>query len=246
VMAKQATLDIDAGNSRIKWRALQDERVARGAFLHSSRIESLDQLPAGSFDRLRVANVASFGEPEALRNALQARYGVAPVFAKTSRSCGGVTCGYAEPSRFGVDRWLAIVAARQMTADAFVVADLGTAVTMDFVDAAGVHRGGYIVPGLQSMVDALFRRTKDVQVCFEDPDGLEPGSNTTEAVNRGVLSMLRDFVETSVGRFERAQRMERITLFVSGGDAEFVASRLQRAHSVVPDLVLDGLSIAIP
>lgn len=243
--AGNTTLDIDAGNSRVKWRLLRDGRTHRGAFAHHGRVETLNELPAAPVDRIRVANVASFGRPEALGEALRDRYGVVPIFAATSKTCGELTCGYAEPSRLGVDRWLAMIAARRLTTNAFAVADLGTAATLDFVGATGLHHGGYIVPGLQSMVDALFRRTKDVHVGFEDPGRLEPGSNTLDAVNRGVLAMLRDFVESSVDRFERTHGLDRVALFVSGGDADVVAPHLQRLHSVVPDLVLDGLSIAI-
>jgi type III pantothenate kinase len=242
----ESTLDIDAGNSRIKWRLRLGERLTSGAFAHSGRIDLLDRLPAASPERVRVANVASFGRSEALRDALQGRYGVAPLFAKTRRACGGVTCGYTDPSRFGVDRWMAIVAARQLTADAFAVADLGTAATLDFVNGAGLHLGGYIVPGVQSMVDALFRRTADVQVRFEYPQCLQPGANTPDAVNRGVLAMLCAFIEIFTNRFEQDHRVGRASLFVSGGDADVVSPHLQRPHTVVPDLVLDGLSIAIP
>jgi type III pantothenate kinase len=245
-MAESATLDVDAGNSRIKWRMDRDGLITHGAFAHLGRIETLNQLPMASLQRVRVASVASLGRPKALRDALQNRYGVIPVFAKTAKACGGVTCGYAEPSRLGVDRWLAIVAARRLTPNAFVVADLGTAVTLDFVDAAGQHLGGYIVPGLQSMVDALFRRTKQVHVSFDCPDRLQPGLNTSDAVNRGLLSMVLDFIQSSVDRFERTHPADGVDLFVSGGDAEVVAPLVQRAHLVVPDLVLDGLSIALP
>jgi len=245
-VTEKTTLDIDAGNSRIKWRILQDGQANRGSFAHLGRIETLNDLPTASVDRIRVANVASFGNPEALPDALYQRYRVVPVFAKTSATCGGITCGYAEPSRLGVDRWLAIVAARRLTREAFVVADLGTAATLDFVDGAGLHHGGYIVPGLQAMVDALFRRTKDVQVRFEEPGHLDPGATTLDAVNRGVLAMLRDFIDSSVDRFARTQQIERPPLFVCGGDADVITPHIQRLHTVVPDLVLDGLAIAIP
>jgi type III pantothenate kinase len=245
-MTEETTLDIDAGNTRIKWRLCRREEWTRGAFVHAGQSETLVALPDAAVTRIRVANVAAIGQSEGFGAALQRRYGVTPIFAATSRSLGGVTCGYDDPKRLGIDRWLSIVAARQYTSRAFVVGSLGTAATLDFVDAAGRHFGGYIVPGLQSMAETLFRRTADVQVSFETPQRLEPGSNTLDGVNRGVFSMLCDFIVAAVERFEASSGSDLVELFLTGGDADVVAARLQRPHRVVPDLVFDGLAIAIP
>src|SRR5262249_20386322 len=161
--------------------------------------------------------------------------------AATTRALGGVTCGYQDPRRLGVDRWLGIVAARQRTALAFVVAGLGTAATLDFVDAMGRHLGGYIVPGLHLMADSLLRRTADVHVEFDVPPEFGPGTNTADGVNRGVLTMLRDFIVASMGRFESTSGARPIDLFITGGDAGILGSLIARPHHVVEDLVLDGL-----
>jgi len=66
---------------------------------------------------------------------------------------------YAEPRQFGVDRWLALRAARRIAADAPVLlASCGTALTVDLLDAHGRHRGGCIAPSAQTMAQALYAR----------------------------------------------------------------------------------------
>jgi type III pantothenate kinase len=246
MMPEETTLDIDAGNTRLKWRLESRGEWERGAFVHGGRTESLAALPVRGVDRIRVANVASIFQPQDLGTALQRRYGSTPQFAATSKTLGGVTCAYEDPKRLGVDRWLAVVAARQRTSLPFVVAGLGTAATLDFVDVAGQHVGGYIVPGLHLMTESLLRRTADVQIRFDTPQLLDPGVNTRDGVNRGVLSMLRDFIVATVERFAVALGSQTVELFITGGDADVVAAHITRSYSVVDDLVLDGLAIAIP
>jgi type III pantothenate kinase len=246
MISELTTLDIDAGNTRIKWRLATHRERTRGAFVHAGRSESLTALPMGQVDRIRLANVASTFQPEDLGAALLRRYGREPEIAATSKVLGGVRCAYEDPKRLGVDRWLGIVAARQLTSRAFIVAGVGTAATLDCVDAAGLHVGGYIVPGLYLMTESLLRRTADVQVRFDAPQSLEPGATTRDGVNRGVLAMLRDFIVAAVAWFEASRGSQAVELFITGGDAEVVAAHIARQHAVIDDLVLDGLAIAIP
>lgn len=244
-VAECATLDIDIGNTRAKWRLEQSESRPSGAILHGGSVDALSALPVVRLDCIRVANVTPLAGTESVAKWLERRYGVVPVFARSSQTCGDVTCAYQDPQRLGVDRWLAMLAARRLSDRAFAVADLGTAATLDFVDSAGRHRGGYIVPGLHLMVESLLRRTADVKVVFEPPECLDPASNTIDGVNRGALAMLCDFVTAACERFQLEQSAG-VDLLITGGDAEAVAEHIQRPNRVVPDLVLDGLAIAIP
>ena len=76
----------------------------------------------------------------------------------------------------GVDRWLALVAAWNMVRQPAVVADLGTAATLDFVAGDGRHVGGYIVPGPGLMAKALARDTARVRVSGDLARGPASGS----------------------------------------------------------------------
>jgi len=245
VSAEPSTLDLDIGNTRVKWRLARGASRSSGAILHRGSIGALSALPVVGLDRIRVANVTPLGGTDSLATWLERRYGVVPAFAKTSRRCGNITCAYEDPQRLGVDRWLAMLGARRLTDRAFVAVDLGTAATLDFVDSFGRHRGGYIVPGLHVMVDSLLRRTAQIKVVFERPGSLDPASNTIDGVNRGALAMLCDFLTAASQRFQLEQPAG-VDLFITGGDADVVAEHVQRPNRVVPDLVLDGLAIAVP
>lgn len=193
--------------------------------------------------RVRIASVA--GDRRGIAERFEDAYGVRPEFAETTPKLAGVTCGYDDPTRLGVDRWLALVAAWNAGRRAVAVVDLGTAATLDFVTADGRHQGGYIVPGLGLMAAALARETAGVRVAGDLAPDLSPGRNTAQAVRRGSTAMLLDFIAASVGRFADA-RADSPEVFLTGGDAELLAGRLPFALRVEPDLVLDGLDLALP
>lgn len=193
--------------------------------------------------RVRIACVA--GDRGGITERFEDAYGVRPEFAEAAPELAGVTCGYDEPTRLGVDRWLALVAGWNAVRRAVVVVDLGTAATLDFVTADGRHQGGYIVPGLGLMAAALARETAGVRVAGDLAPDLGPGRSTAQAVRRGSTAMLVDFIGASVARFVEVDG-DSPDVFLTGGDAELVAGRLPFPVRVEPDLVLDGLALALP
>ena len=221
------------GNTRTKWRFGD-----AAGHLPSPELPELDATPA----RVRVATVLR--NRDAVAGAVMARFGLAAEFASTATTLAGVRCGYRDPARLGVDRWLALVAAWQRTAGAVAVIGAGTAATVDFVDAGGRHEGGHIGPGLGLMRHALMH-TADVRPAYTAEADVAPGNDTEEAVSSGTFVMLLGFVEAAVGAF--AERCgDRVDVVLTGGDAELLASRLTMPVRHEPRLVLDGLAIALP
>ena len=67
------------------------------------------------------------------------------------------------------------------------IVDAGSALTIDFVAANGEHRGGYILPGIDSMERALLSDTDRVRFGEARRDCIDPGRSTEEAVYNGLL-----------------------------------------------------------
>ena len=229
--ADAATLDVDVGSTRTKWRCGDRSGVAAG-------LDAPVLTPTPR--RVRIACVAAAIDQVA--EQFRQAYGVAPEFAAPAPSTAGVTC--AQPAALAVDRWLAVIAAWRQVPGPLIVADLGSAATLDFVDDAGRHLGGYVVPGLGLMPVALAQGAAGMRVAGDLGADLEPGRSKAQAVRRGVMAMLLDFIEASCRRFE--QSAGAATLFLTGGDAVLVADRLGRDARLAPDLVLDGLPLALP
>ncbi len=100
----------------------------------------------------------------------------------------GVTIRYSDPSRLGVDRWLAMLAAHAASTKACLVVDCGTALTIDKLTASGEHCGGYIIPGLALMRRSLEENTR-IRLNKEfEAGGVALGHSTDEAVYHGSLA----------------------------------------------------------
>jgi type III pantothenate kinase len=228
-----AILDIDMGNTRTKWRCAD----ATGA-LPAPELPTLTAKP----ERARVATVLQ--NQDEVAAAIMHRFGVQAEFAGTSASLGGVRCAYANPSRLGVDRWLALVAAWQYTRKATAVISLGTAATADFVLEDGHHEGGFIAPGLRTLRQALRRDTAVVRPSATPVARLLPGADTDSAVAGGTFVMLLAFVEAALAGF--ASRAGDIAVMLTGGDAGLLRPHLTHDAREAPHLVLDGLAVALP
>ena len=150
-------IDIDAGNTRIKWQAsLDDRRIDVG-------VEQLSDRPLlsvhtalssqGDISRIRLLSVRSQADTAILVNAVKSLWSVEPEMITSSAAACGVTNSYTQFNTLGADRWSAIIAGAQRAKQAsgsmaVCVVDAGSALTIDLVDESGFHQGGYIVPGL--------------------------------------------------------------------------------------------------
>jgi len=232
-------LEIDIGNSRVKWRTLAAGAVAARGHCARNTADWPGTLPQQGMAQVRVANVGGPEAAEQLTSWARARWGITPGYARSVRMLAGVVNGYREPERLGVDRWLALLTAWRELHGGAVVVSAGTALTVDILAADGQHNGGYIVPGLRLMRHALVSGTSGVRPAAETLPSLAPGRSTTEAVLHGCMAM-------AVALIERARRDVATPVVLSGGDAGALAPWLAGPVLQRPDLVLDGLGIALP
>lgn len=149
----------------------------------------------------------------------------------------------AEPHKVGTDRICAAAGAYVKVKSACVVADFGTALTIDLVSDDGVFLGGTIMPGLALSVKALHEHTALLPLVEVGPTNETLGKDTQGAIRNGIFAMMRgamrEVVEgyaTEIGKWP--------TLVVTGGDARLVAGTCDFVDHVCDDLVLDGLVLA--
>jgi type III pantothenate kinase len=154
--------------------------------------------------------------------------------------------GYSDPGLLGVDRWLAVVGAYARVGSACVVADLGTAATVDVVASDGQHQGGYIVPGPRLMVASLLRSTRELapRHASSGASGTDSGfaDNTRDAIERGCRLALAALIDRSVAD-AGGHSSERPRLLLTGGAAPEVLPHLRSIGEHLPDLVLRGLAV---
>ena len=246
-------LEIDAGNTSLKWRW-------RGSAANSVRgpaqLES-ELAHASRPEEVLVCNVRGAELKADLAAWTARKWDLQPRFARVARVCGGVRIQYPDPSRLGADRWLAMLAGYRRANGNCLIVDSGTALTIDVIDDGGLHLGGYIMPGLQTLRSSLLRNTEIRLTPGNGEESVALGNDTGDAVRNGTLFMLCGAVRAALERFEREmsrlrrgkgrprREHESPMLVLTGGDAALLKRELGREGvPVVPDLVLDGLEIA--
>jgi type III pantothenate kinase len=154
-----------------------------------------------------------------------------------------------EPARVGIDRLLAALAADRLRQRdrAAIVVDLGTAITVDLVDADGAFAGGAILPGIATAARALADQTDalpQVALEFLDKPPAALGKSTVPAIESGIywgaIGAIRELVSQLSAPFQT-----RPDLFVTGGASRQVADLLKTHGAVrhMPNLVLSGIAL---
>ncbi|MEM6484095.1 MAG: type III pantothenate kinase [Pseudomonadota bacterium] len=230
---------IDAGNTLCKWFSVSaDGCVERGSDSYLDLVQRWSG--ACGLSGIVCSSVLPPEQDQEL-NRLADKLRVPIWFAQSQSSLGGLQNSYAEPSRLGVDRWLAMLAAWHRCGRALCVVDAGTTMTIDIVDRRGCHRGGYIIPGIQMMRDSLFANTGRVRDSQELAENLSPGVSTKEAVSRGLQLA---HVGALMHVLSREAPGGDLSLFASGGTVAETIALCGVDACYAADLVLEGLVVS--
>lgn len=239
---------LDVGNSRVKWATLNQGKLeATGAEFYQP-----DRFPA-VFDQLRgalaapaqvvIASVAAPATNDLIEQQIASHWQLTPRFLTAQDHFHDLSNGYPQPARLGVDRWLAMVAARRLTQAPCLVVSVGTAVTIDAINGVGRHLGGLILPGLYLMSNCLTQNTAGISLSRETIDFTEEyfGRDTESGVAKGTLIAVLEAIERSARELAQQCTM-RIKCLITGGDGLILLPHLSVECSYNPHLVLQGMA----
>jgi len=241
---------LDVGNSRIKWGLLDAGTLRRTGSISRQRLREdglqvlTTRLPRG-VDTVFASNVGGANLATRLSGVVSAHCGCEVHFARTAKTGSGLTCGYSQPRRMGVDRWVAMVGAWRELGAACLVVDAGTAVTIDAIDGEGRHLGGQIIPGVATMASSLSGATSDIPPVatgrtIAAPDASMFASSTAAAVREGALNAIAGAVDRAFRTLQSIAYDPVIVL--TGGDASRILNALCETPLHRPHLVLQGLA----
>lgn len=230
---------LDIGNTRLKyWITENHQVVEHGAELH---LQSPAELLLGLIQHFKsldlqqvgVSSVQDKKNNERIQKILKF-LNIPVTFAKVHAEYAGLRCAYEDTSKFGIDRWLQMLAVVNNPERKYCVISCGTALTIDLTDGLQ-HLGGYILPNLYLQRDSLIQNTKGIKIPDAIFDELSPGRNTIDAVHHGILLSLVSTIEKVLEKYPSQ-------LILTGGDAPLFAKYLTAYQPVIePDLLLKGL-----
>jgi type III pantothenate kinase len=154
------------------------------------------------------------------------------------------------PADVGADRLVNALAAARIHGTPALVADFGTATTIDCVAADGAFVGGAIAPGLELGLEALAARTAKLpKVDLRAPDRAI-GRDTVTAIQSGTVLGYQALADGLIARI-RAELAEAagiepsaVRVILTGGLSGAPWARdLANVDAIDPDLTLKGLAI---
>lgn len=233
----------DQGNTRVRWAAADGGRLVDGGVLVEPELAAYAALRAAypAVQRIAVSSVAAGERRDLLRAQIATSWACEPQFLETRARVAGLTNGYRDPNRLGVDRWLVMLGARSQVEGPVLVVDAGTAMTVDAVDGDGRHLGGYIVPGYTLQCRALAGGTARVGFSPEVPETAW-GVSTGSAVANGVLLGLAGLVDRALIELRKGVG-DTCALLLTGGDAPVLAPALLSPAVIDADLLFRGMLV---
>jgi type III pantothenate kinase len=148
-----------------------------------------------------------------------------------------------EPDMVGTDRVISAAAAYDVVGDAVVVADFGTAVTIDLVDQNGIFLGGAICPGFEISAKALRDYTAQLPNIKITKPKTPYGKNTVDAINCGlyysIVGALQEIIRRYAEKFGKWPQT-----VITGSGAKVIAGDCEFIDNYVPNLVVKGIVLA--
>lgn len=243
-------LAIDVGNTRLKWALYAQARPDAPLITHGAEfLENIDRLAEGPWkdlpvpDRMLGCVVAGDALKRRVVEQMEIWPDLVPRWVVPRPEEAGVHNGYDIPTRLGADRWVAMIGARhrllaQGPARPLIVVMVGTAVTVEALDAEGRFLGGLILPGHGIMLRALESGTAGLHV----PTGevrLFP-SNTSDALTSGGTYAIAGAVERMYQHLRQHCGQEPACM-MTGGAGWKMAPSMTRPFELVENLIFDGL-----
>jgi len=242
-------LAIDIGNTRLKWALYAAPHPGAALIDHGATfLEAIDDLAEAQWQKLPAPSslLGSCVAGEGIRRRAEAQleiWDLEPRWVVPSAAAGGVTNGYDHPNRLGVDRWVALIGARQRllargTPRPALVVMVGTAVTVDALDGNGRFLGGLILPGYGLMLRALEMGTAGLKA--PTGEAVDFPTNTSDALMSGGSDAIAGAVERMHRKLHR-HTGEAPALIMSGGAAVKLDSSTELHAEMVETLIFDGL-----
>ena len=240
---------IDIGNTNIKFAKLSGKAIVKVCIVAHKDVElSLTNFVEENLTRSITALISNVSSPEIglfIKDLLGEAFGISALFVEPRKIFDGFETQYENPSKLGVDRWLGAYAAWSSLKDSVVVVDIGTAITIDFVDEGGCHFGGFISPGFDAMSRGMCLTTAKLNV----PEYYRVSGDIPKSTNAAIVMGIHNSIFGSINHvYNETQRFpdkgfQKSQWVFTGGGLPVVSNKISWKHLIKPNLVLEGLGL---
>ncbi|MYB34000.1 MAG: type III pantothenate kinase [Gammaproteobacteria bacterium] len=252
---------LDIGNRRIKWaKGIDMPKLMSGKYTPAQQenLYHVINFATGDAASELERHFRAEPKPDSVWASCPGGSDAIPEIEKVCRVCwniqphfvapadyeSGIKNGYLDTRQLGVDRWLAMIAARHFIPDRpMLVIDAGTAITIDFINSTGLFEGGMIIPGLMTIIESLNQRAGLPSV-DADTTGKEhitlQNRDTHSAIANGALHTAVSAIESAIAQYKK-EFDNHLKIVITGGDAALINRISKYRITELPALPLIGL-----
>jgi len=240
----QTVLGIFEGDRiRGQWRvATEAHRTADELAVVFAGLLDLNGLKLGEVDAMIISSVV----PALARSYQHLAEEVfeVPFYSVTSQMETGLKNRYDDPGAVGADRIVNAVAAGRYYGFPAIIVDIGTATTVEAVDAEGCYLGGAILTGLYVALEALVSHTAklpSVDLEEEAPNAI--ATNTPDSIRSGFIYGYAGAIDALVRRSREELGEANVHTIATGGPAGVIVRHCREIERFDADLTLKGLRV---
>jgi len=166
---------------------------------------------------------------------------------RPSRRLHGLENNYVDPDQLGADRWAAAIGLNTRFSNRLapiILANFGTATTIDTLSIEPRFLGGLILPGVDMMFESLARRT--AQLPLAHGSAVNHPTDTNQAIVSGVLASQLGALQHQVDIAQQTFKIDPIVCVSGGAWSKVEAAWSQHFQLItwqaLPHIVLEGLA----
>ena len=233
----------DGENLRERWRVTTEaNRTADEIGAVCSALLGVKGLSPGDIEATIVSSVVP-GLTRSYENLAADLFG-SKFYEVNQGMRTGLDNRYDDPGSVGADRIVNAVATGRYYGFPAIIVDIGTATTVEAVDAESCYLGGAILTGLYVALDALITRTAKLpSVDLEAGSPRAIATNTPDSIRSGFIYGYAGALDALIRRFQGELGTPGLRAVATGGPAQVITRHCQEIRVLDPDLPLKGLRI---
>lgn len=146
------------------------------------------------------------------------------------------------PKQLGADILAGAVAAFHKYGAPIIIIDMGTAITLFYVNANKELIGGIIAPGIRTAYSGLFSKTAKLEEAGAEPPVSVIGKDTVTCIQSGMFFGTASMIDGLVRKMKKEIGLE-TRVVLTGGEASIVKKYLEEEVIYDRHLVMDGLRL---
>ncbi len=246
-MTQKTLLLLDIGNTAVTYGHYHGGRLSKFGSCSHDNIPKLMALWLKKGVNVSFEIIIGSVVPKITQTCIQTarRHGGLAVWVAGRNLLIPINHKYRSLKQLGADRQVNLYGALQIYQPPFLVLDVGTAITADYVSAKGVFEGGMIIPGPETAFHALLNRTALLPKALRFPTSPEAflGRDTAGCLRSGILQGYGSMLEELIPRV-RNHYGRRLRVIATGGLAKTLKPLVPTLGTVDPQLTLKGLLLA--